>query len=69
MIIPADSLRGTQRSKLVFANGLAITLRMDKAQLPGLAGTEGNWKKIGKYLYISNIKFTMKGYPDKIVVF
>ena len=27
------------------------------------------WKKMGKYLYISNVKFTMKGCPDKIVVF
>ena len=26
-------------------------------------------KKNGKYLYISNVKFTMKGCPDKIVVF
>ena len=30
MIIPADSLPTAQRSKLVFANGLAIILGMDK---------------------------------------
>ena len=33
-----------------------------------ISNKEYNMKKIGKYLYISNIKFTMKGYPDKIVV-